>query len=146
MQCAGSRLWKVKLINAAVSAYWLKANDRVSIASKLRIDNTGIFATSLFYLIVGIILFVLLPSANYPPHIGVMAILSVITAYGIFRKRNWSLWTVVMLFFIFTTFGILQLYWFFGIDLLFTMGSIALLALTWVFTVYTATKRLILTD
>ncbi len=137
---------KVKLINAAVSAYWLKANIKVSIAAKLKIDNMGLFIATLFYLVVGIILFILLPIANYPPHIGVMAILSVITAYGLFRKRNWSLWTVVMLLFIFTAFSVLQLYWFFGTDLLFTMGSIALLILTWVFTAYTATKRPILTS
>ncbi len=135
-----------KLINAAVSAYWLKANVNVSIAAKLKIDNMGLFVATLFYLVVGIILFILLPIANYPPHIGVMAILSVITAYGLFRKRNWSLWTVVMLLFIFTAFSVLQLYWFFGTDLLFTMGSIALLILAWVFTAYTATKRPILTS
>lgn len=136
----------IRFINTAVSAYWLKANIKVSIASRLKIDNMGIFATALFYLILGIILFILLPLANYPPHVGLMAIMSVITAYGLFRKRNWSLWTAVILFFVNTTFSIFNLYVFFGVNLLFMMGAIALLALTWIFTVYTATKRPILTN
>lgn len=101
----------------------------------------GILATGAFYAIVGIVCFVLLPMANFPPHVGILGILSLITAYGLFKKRVWTIWFIVMLFFIATTFSAYTLYYYIGGDLLLSMSTVAYLVLTWVFTIYMTAKR-----
>jgi len=113
----------------------------MSLKSKLKIENIGMFAAFVFYAVVGIVCFVLLPMSNIPPHIGIIGILSLITAYGLFRKRVWTIWFVVVLFFVATTFSAYTLYCLLGKDLLLDISVIVYLVLTWVFTAYTATKR-----
>ena len=116
----------------------------MSLRSKLGIEKIGMFASFAFYAAAGIICFVLFLLANFPPHIGIISILSLIAAYGLFRKRVWAIWLVVMLFFIVTTFSAYTLYHFLDKDLLLAISMIAYLILTWVFTAYTASKRKIL--
>jgi len=113
----------------------------MSLKSKLKIENVGIFAALVFYVIVGIVSFAVLPIANFPPHIGIIGVLSLITAYGLFKKRVWTIWLVVMLFFVATTFSAYTIYYLLGKDLLLDISMIAYLILTWVFTAYTAAKR-----
>jgi hypothetical protein len=113
----------------------------MSFASKLKMESVGMVLTLIFYLIVGIVSFAELVITYFPPHIGIISIFSLVTAYGLFRKRSWAIWFVVMLFFIATAFATYTLYFFFGQDLLFTVGVLAYLILTWVFTAYTASKR-----
>jgi uncharacterized membrane protein HdeD (DUF308 family) len=113
----------------------------MSLKSKLKIENVGMFAASIFYAVVGIVCFVVLFMANFPPHIGIIGIFSLITAYGLFRKRSWVIWLIAALFFIVTTFSAITLYYVFGTDLLLTISMIAYLILTWIFTVYTMVKR-----
>lgn len=113
----------------------------MSIGSRLRIENFGIFLTAVFYAIVGIAFFAMLPLADFPPHIAAMGILSLVTGYGLFRKRNWAIYPVVMLFFIATTFSVYMLYYLFGQALLIDIAMVTYLILTWVATAYTATKR-----
>ncbi len=115
----------------------------MSIGSKLKIESMGMFAALVFYAVVGIIFLALLPLSNaYLPHVGIMGILSLITAYGLFKKRTWALWIIVILFLVSTTFSAYTIYVFFMEDqLLFFIGTIAYLVLTWVFTIYTAMKR-----
>jgi uncharacterized membrane protein (DUF2068 family) len=79
--------------------------------------------------------------ANFLPTMGIMGVLSLITAYGLFKKRVWAVWLVVMLLFIATTFSAFMLYYCFGKDLLFDIGMVAYLILTWVFTAYIVAKR-----
>lgn len=117
----------------------------MSLKAKLKIENTGIFVAFIFYAIVGVAFFAVLPMANFPPHIGIIAILSIITAYGLFQKRVWALWLVIMLFFIATTFSAYTLYYSWE-NLMLSISVIAYLVLTWVFTVYTATRRRMLTS
>ena len=113
----------------------------MSLKSKLKIENIGMFAAFVFYAIVGIICFAVLPMTNFPPHIGIIGILNLITAYGLFKKRVWTIWTVVVLFFIATTFSVVTLYSLLGKDILLDISVVVYLVLTWVFTAYTATKR-----
>ena len=113
----------------------------MSLRSRLKVESVGMFAAFVFYAVVGIICFVELPMTNFPPHIGIIGILSLITAYGLFKNRVWSLWVVIMLFFIATTFSAYTLYSAFEKNLLLDVGTIAYLVLTWVFTAYTAAKR-----
>ncbi|MEM3666794.1 MAG: hypothetical protein QW222_06915 [Candidatus Bathyarchaeia archaeon] len=112
--------------------------------SKLKTENIGILLAFAFYAIVGISCFAVLPSANFPPHIGIIGILSLIAAYGLFKKRLWSLWLVIALLFIATTFSVYTLYYMLGKYVLLDLSMIVYLILTWFFTVYIATKRKIL--
>jgi len=118
----------------------------MSLKSRLKIQDVGTLAALVFYAIVGIVCLTVLPMANFPPHIGIISILSLTTAYGLFKKRGWTVWLVVMLFFIATTFSAYMLYYLQGKDLLLDISIIAYLVLTWVFTAYTAAKRKILTS
>ncbi len=112
-------------------------------ASKFKLDreNLGFITALIFYAAAGIVCFIFLPLANYPPHIGIIGIFSLLTAYGFFKKRVWTIWLVVMLFFIVTTFSLWMLYSYFGANLLLDISMVAYLILTWIFTAYTAAKR-----
>jgi len=131
----------IKLINDTVNGLCLKGNEKVSIESKLKIESRGMFATSVFYAIVGIIFFVLLPMASFAPYLAIIGIFSLITAYGVFRKRVWTIWFVIILFFVATTFSVVMISNILQIDALLGLSSIAYLILTWVFTLYALTKR-----
>lgn len=70
-----------------------------------------VFMFSLFYIIVGIVEvgYWAMESFAAPPHIGVLGILSLITAYGFFRMKKWSVPLVIGLFFLGITFGAITL-------------------------------------
>jgi len=118
----------------------------MSLKSKLKIESIGMFTAFVFYAIVGIVWFAVLPMANFPPHIGLLAIFSLITAYGVFKKRIWATWLVVMLFFVVTTFSAYMLYYFVWENIFLGISMIAYLVLTWIFTTYIAIKRKTLTS
>jgi hypothetical protein len=122
----------------------LRRRLRMSLGSKLKIESKGMFTAFVFYAIVGIICFVVLATDFRLVHIGIIGIFSLITAYGLLRKRVWTIWLIAILFFVVTTFSIYNLYYFLGKDLILDISMIACLILTWVFTAYTATKRKIL--
>ena len=118
-----------------------KGLEKVSIVSRLKIESKGMFATSVFYAIAGIIFFVLLPMASFAPYLGIIGIFSLVTAYGVFRKRAWAIWFVMILFFVGTTFSAVMIYNILQLDYLFGIGVILYLVLTWVFTAYAVMKR-----
>jgi len=113
----------------------------MSLKSKLKIESVGMFASFVFYAVVGIIWLAVLPITGFPPHIGIIGILSLTTAYGLFKNRIWTLWLIVALFFIATTFSAYTLYYAFGKAPLLDITMIAYLILTWIFTAYTASER-----
>ena len=113
----------------------------MSLGSKLKIESTGMFVTSAFYAVAGIIFFISLLNASFAPHLGIIGIFSLITAYGVFRKRAWAIYFVAVLFFVSTTFSAFIIYEALGTDYLLGLSAIAYLALTWVFTAYAVTKR-----
>jgi len=132
----------IKFINVVVNAFRLKGGLWMSLKSKLKIENVGMFAAFVFYAVVGIICFAVLAIVDFSlVHIGITGILSLITAYGLLRSRAWTLWVVVALLFIATTFSAYTLYFAFEEDVLLDVGMIAYLLFTWVFTAYTAAKR-----
>lgn len=110
------------------------------LGSKLNIESRGMFAALVFYLAVGISFLALLPWAEFVPSIGFIGIFSVIAAYGVFKKRNWTIYFVVILFLTGTTFSGVMLYYYLT-NYVLSMGMIAYLILTWVFTGYIASKR-----
>jgi hypothetical protein len=119
----------------------VKRNLEVSVASKLKIESRGMFVTSAFYAAVGVIFFVLLVMAGFPPYLGIIGIFSLITAYGIFRKRAWTIWLVMILFFVGTTFSAVMIYYVLEIDYVLSIGVVIYLILTWIFTAYVVVKR-----
>jgi len=114
----------------------------MSLMSKLKVESVGIFAAFVFYAVVGIICFAALAIVDLSLiHIGIIGILSLITAYGLLKSRAWALWVVIALLFIATTFSAYTLYFAFEKNMLLDVGMIAYLLFTWVFTAYTVAKR-----
>lgn len=113
----------------------------MSVGSKLRIESKGMLVALVFYAIVGVVYLVLLPIANFPPHIGIIATLSLVVAYGLFRKRIWTVWLIVLLSFVSTTFSSFVVYNVLAKDYILGLGMIAYLVVTWVFAIYVAAKR-----
>ena len=109
--------------------------------SKLKIESKGMFATSVFYAVVGIIFLVLMPMANFAPHIGIIGVFSLVAAYGVFRKRAWVIWFVIILFFVGTTFSAFMISDILTRNYILGVSMIAYLILTWVFTAYAASRR-----
>jgi hypothetical protein len=110
-------------------------------ASKLKMENIGLLASTAFYGIVGLALLILLPFSGFPPHIGLLGITSLIAAYGLFMKRRWANWLVASLFFVVTTFSFFTLYYVIATDAIASASMIAYVALTWIFTAYTIIRR-----
>jgi hypothetical protein len=111
--------------------------------SKLKTVKTLSIATLApiaFYGIVGVLFLVLLPFANYPPHIALTGIMSLITAYGLFTKRSWAKWLVAALFFVATTLSLYTLYYVIFSDWIVSASMIAYVAFTWLFTARTLSK------
>ena len=113
----------------------------MSLVTKLKTFSTFKLASIAFYAVSGIILLAFLPLTGYPPQVGFLAILSLITAYSLFVKRSWSPWLVVI---------VLILNSVFSLDTLFSAGFSNALAgvsmliyavLTWVFSAYLLMNR-----
>jgi hypothetical protein len=130
----------IKFISVSRNALWLKGLE-VSLASKLKFESKGLFASFAFYGLAGIILLILLPLSGFPPHIALLGITSLIAAYGLFAKRKWTIWIVAILFFVVTTFTLYTLYFVLATDLIASIAMIAYALLTWLFTAYIALNR-----
>ncbi len=79
---------------------------------KLKLESPVVLLFSVFYIIAGVVEIFYLVVENFtgPPHIGVLGLLSLITAYGLFKMRKWSVLLVTALFFLGLTFGATTLY------------------------------------
>jgi hypothetical protein len=113
----------------------------MSFASKLKMGSTGMLLSFVFYALVGVIFLVLLPLTTYPPHLGILGIFNLIIAYGLFMRRNWTIWFVLIVFVAATTFSTYTLYYFMSRDYLLGISMVAYLILTWASTIYTVSKR-----
>lgn len=111
-------------------------------ASKLKNAGLGTLASMAFYAITGATFLVLLPLSNYPPHIGLTGLMSLITAYGILSKRSWAKWLVAALFFVATTISLYTVYFILMSNLLVSVLFIAYAVLTWYFTYYAFIKKI----
>jgi len=113
----------------------------MSLQSKLKIESVGLFAAAVFYAVVGVISFVVLASDIGLIHIGIIGVFSLITAYGLLRRRIWAVWFVAVLFLLATTVSAYTLYLLAGRDPALDVSMILYFALTWIFTGYVAVKR-----
>lgn len=79
---------------------------------KLKVENVGVTAFSIFYAVVGCLLLVhvFLSTFRAPPSVGVLGFLSLMAAYGLIKTSKWSVLLVVALFFVGTTFGATELF------------------------------------
>jgi hypothetical protein len=77
-----------------------------------KIENPVMLMFSIFYIAVGIAEVGYFAIENFaaPPHIPVLGILSLITAYSLFKMKRWSVPLVVGLFVTGITFGATTLY------------------------------------
>ena len=72
-----------------------------------KIKNPAALLFSIFYIAIGIaeVCYYAIENAVAPPHIPILGILSLITAYSLFKKTRWTVPLVVGLFFTGITFG-----------------------------------------
>ena len=113
-----------------------------------KIENPIVLLFSIFYIVVGIaqIGYFAIESSAAPPHIPVLGVFSLITAYSIFKMKKWSVFLVVGLFFTGITFGattlntsiIVQT---FGGALLFHLALIAYMIMLAIAVIYILAKR-----
>lgn len=105
-------------------------------------DSYGKFSASTFYAVVGITCFVVLVTVDLRLiHIGIIGLLSLMTSYGLLKKKLWSKWIVVALFFIGTTFSGYTLYRAFQENLIYDLILGFYLISTWIFTGYIVMEK-----
>ena len=108
----------------------------MSIATKLKNFNRIELAALAFYVVSGIILLVFLPLTDYPPQVGLLGILSLITFYGVFAKRAWAPWVIFILFAAASTFSIYTLAVTGFSNALIGASMTVYAVLTWIFAIY----------
>ena len=113
----------------------------MSLATKLKTFKPFELASLAFYAVTGLILLAFLPLTGFPPHVGFLGILSLITAYSLFVKRGWATWLVAVLFIINTAFSLDILFSVGFSNVLVALSVVAYAVLTWVFTAYIILKR-----
>lgn len=83
----------------------------MALKSKLKVESLGVAVFSIFYAIVGVVIISILVLSNFTiPHMVVLAFLSLITAYGLFRMKKWAVLLTIILFFLGTAFSAPLLY------------------------------------
>jgi len=125
-----------KLISYSLTALGKGELKVSSFTSKLRSFNRTELAALVFYIASGVVLLVCLPLTGYAPQLGLLGILSIIVAYGVFTKRVWAPWIIFILFVAATTFSLYTLVVAGFSNLLLGISMVAYVVLTWVFTIY----------
>lgn len=118
--------------------------------SMFEVEHKSMLFFAIFYLIAGIANFVIMVVYGFGLfHVAIVALLSLIAGFGLYRLQNWSLWFVVSLFFITTTYGALMLNTFLEkytevpdiANLVAIVAWLVYLLLTWISTVYVTARR-----
>jgi len=103
----------------------------MTLKSKLKVESLGVAVFSIFYAIVGVVIISILALSNFAiPHMVVLAFLSLITAYGLFKMKKWSVLLTIILFFLGTAFSAPLLYRSIMIEQFFSSLETTLLNLT----------------
>jgi hypothetical protein len=122
----------------------------MTLKEKLKIESTPFFIFTIFYILAAVWnLAILAVNGITMIHTAIIALLSLITAYGLYKMQKWSLWLVVALFFIGNTFGLWTLYNSIISDgfagntevLLLNLALIGYVIMTWLATIYIAAKK-----
>jgi hypothetical protein len=122
----------------------------MALKERLKIESMPIFMFTIFYILAAVwTLAILVVNGVSMVHTAIIALLSLITAYGLYKMQKWSLWLVVALFFIGNTFGLVSLYWSIATDgfagsievLLLNLALIGYVIMTWLATIYIGAKK-----
>ncbi len=126
-----------KLINSTLNALG-KGEQKVTLAlaSRLKDFNRIEIISLAFYALSGLILLISLPFTDYAPQLGLLGILSLIVAYGVFTKRFWAPYLVFVLFVAASTFALYTLIVAGFTNVLVGLSMLGYLVLTWVFAIY----------
>ncbi|MDR0493989.1 MAG: hypothetical protein LBH74_10215 [Nitrososphaerota archaeon] len=106
----------------------------VSIAAKLRGLSSSQLVAIVFYGFAGILLLISLPLTSFPPHLGFLSIISLITAYSLLSKRAWGPWLVFILLVTNTVFSLYTLYYVGLSNVLVALSMLTYAGLTWIVT------------
>jgi ABC-type thiamin/hydroxymethylpyrimidine transport system permease subunit len=127
-----------------------KEGGEMGLRSRLGIEYKGMFFFAVFYLVAGVVNFIIWGTYGLSLfHVALVAVLSLVAAFGVYQMQSWSLWLVIGLFFITTTYGAFMVNVFLGkyavtpdmTNLLTVIMWIIYLLLTWIATVYVAARR-----
>ena len=113
----------------------------MTLATRLKSFKRIELASLLFYAVTGIIFFVFLPLSNFAPQLGLLGILSLIVAFGLFTKRGWAPWLLFILFVAATAFSVYSILAAGFSNALFGVSMIAYAVLTWLFGAYIFLRR-----
>ena len=113
----------------------------MSLATKLKTFKPLELASQAFFALTGLILLVSLPLTSYPPHVGFLGIVSLITAYGLFTKRAWTSWLVAILLITISAFSLIILISAGFSNVMVGLSVLAYAVLTWVFIAYLLLKK-----
>jgi hypothetical protein len=84
-----------------------------------------------FFAVTGILLLVFLPLSSFPPHLALLGILSLITAYSLLSNRVWATWLVFILLITISVFSLYTLYAVGFSNAIVALIMVAYAALTW---------------
>ena len=113
----------------------------MTMSSRVGMEDKGMFTSSAFYIIAGVILLAMLFLSGFAPHIALLGFLSLIAGIGLFFKRFWSFYFVLAIFVAGTAFSAVLLFFVFTTNPLTGIAAAAYLVLIWIFTIYVAVKR-----
>jgi uncharacterized membrane protein (DUF2068 family) len=120
------------------------------LTSRFKVERRDALLLAAFQAVVGILQLATLALLDVRMvWIGVLAVLSLIAAYGLFTVKKWSVWLVIGLFFpqlvfgVSTLYGTLSLYYFSleMVPLLFEISLIVFVILSAISFLYVAAKR-----
>jgi len=123
---------------------------RMSFQSILKMKNKWMLFFTIFYILVGAANLMIVGIYDFGLfHIGLIAILSFVAAFGLYQQQSWVLWPIFALFFISTVYSVLMINAFLGNYqvnphagiILGVVAYCAYLVLTWIGTAYIGVKR-----
>ena len=108
----------------------------MSIVTRLKNFNRIELAALTFYIASGVILLAFLPLTGYPPQIGLVGVLSLITFYGVLAKRAWVSWVIFISFAAASTLSLYTLASIGFSNVLIGAVMTIYAVLTWIFAIY----------
>ena len=108
----------------------------LQLASRLKNFNRIELVSLAFYALSGILLLAFLPFTQYAPQLGLLGVISLAVAYGVFTNRGWAPWLLFILFVASTTFSLYTLVVVGFTPILFGLSMLGYVVLTWVFAIY----------
>ena len=113
----------------------------MTLATKLKSFSRIELASIAYYAVSGIILLASLFLTSFAPQLGLLGIVSLIVAYGLFTKRGWAPWLLFILFVAATIFSIYTLYAGGFSNTLVAISMAVYAVLTWVFAFFVLLKK-----